>query len=210
MCVTQKVPYFMYLSSMAVYDGIEWGFGQAGLITNETKPVQKTFYGRSKYEAEQAILTQESGMTKVCIVRAPAIVGKGMEDYFRNYIRFSKIPLLPVPKIHEEAKRSIVYVDTLIEFMFELLQNKKTGLYFPQNYPMLSVSEMFLAVCKAQGKKRITLPISPKLLPGKIEKKLFRQICYSEDMSNEENKNVGAISTFEAIYRAVAGGRKDD
>ena len=210
MCVKQKVPYFMYLSSMAVYDGTDWGFGHDGIITGETKPVQKTYYGRSKYEAEQSILEQECGITKVSIVRAPAIVGKGMEDYFRNYIRFSKIPLLPVPRIHKEAKRSIVYVDTLIEFMCELVQEEKTGVFFPQNYPMLSVSEMFSEVCKAQEKKRVMMPVNSKLLPGKIEKKLFRQICYSEDMSNEENKKVGSISTYEAIKRAVAGGSNDD
>ena len=209
-CVKQKVPYFMYLSSMSVYDGIDWGFGNDGIITKETKPIQKTNYGRSKYEAEQAVLMQQNELTKISIVRAPSIVGKGMEDYFRTYIRFSKIPLIPIPKAHEEAKRSIVYVDTLIEFMYELVKERKTGIFFPQNYPMLSVSEMIEEVCNARGKKKRRIPIWCKILPKKIEKKLFRQICYSEEMNFEENKKVGSISTYEAIRNAVIEGELND
>lgn len=202
-CVEQKVPYFIYLSSMAVYDGTEWGFGEQGIITAQTKPFPKSYYGKSKYVAEQAIESVPNNGTTVAIVRAPSIVGGAMEDYFGKYIRFSRLPFLPIPKIHLEAKRSFVYVETLIEFICYLAENVKAGIFFPQNYPSLSVSEMYEEVCKAQGKKRLAVRLASGILPSKIEKQLFRQICYEEELSKEENEAVGRISAREAIHLVV-------
>ncbi|GAB6103597.1 hypothetical protein JCM17039_03510 [Blautia glucerasea] len=82
-CRSSGVKQFIYLSSMAVYDGIGWGFGKDGIIVEDTKPKQISYYGKSKYEAERILQNEDSEM-KVAIIRAPSIVGKSMENYFES------------------------------------------------------------------------------------------------------------------------------
>ncbi len=200
---------FIYLSSMAVYDGVGWGFDESGLIKADTDPVQCTNYGRSKYEAEKAIneLTQNhDAHTKISIVRAPSIVGADLESYFDRYIKFARIPFVPIPWIHAEAKRSIVYVDTLIEFICNLAKNGDVGgVYYPHNIPQLSVSEMMLEVSKAMGKSKRSSTLFGRLLPPSIQNRFFSQISYDDSMSEKENHDVSEISSREAIWRVIKG-----
>ncbi|MBE5959635.1 MAG: NAD-dependent epimerase/dehydratase family protein [Lachnospiraceae bacterium] len=201
--IEQRAKQFVYLSSMAVYDGVGWGFGKEGLITLDTEPRQKTNYGKSKYEAEKAIKAEMAGNTKVSIIRAPSIVGGGMEAYFARYVKFARIPFIPIPVIHEEAKRSFVYVDTLIEFVCNIIQNTAEGVFFPQQYPPLSVSEMMSVVCEAMGKPKIKSKIVGRIIPGAIQNRFFSQICYDSKLNENENRMVPYISSKEAIIHAI-------
>lgn len=205
--VMQNVGHFIYLSSMAVYDGIAWGFGKEGLITDDTQPKQKSNYGKSKFEAEKAICSIKAENIKVAIIRAPAIIGGDLEAYFSRYIKFSNIPLIPIPWIHTEAKRSFVYIDTLIEFMCALMAHEKEGLFFPQNFPLLSVSEIMREVCEASGNRKGTSRIIGKMIPHAVQKRFFSQISYEEALSLEENK-VSPVSSKEAIRRVIKGYNK--
>ncbi len=204
-CVRQGVKYFVYLSSMAVYDGIGWGFGKEGLITANTKPKQKSNYGRSKFEAEQAIRALMHNNIKVAIVRAPSIIGGGLELYFDRYIRFAKIPFVSIPRIHMEAKRSIVFIDTLIEFILFIINEQKTGVFFPQNFPQLSVCEMMQVVCYSLGRNKLT-GVWGNVIPYCIQKRFFSQICYEEALSTEGI--LRSISSQDAIERTIREGNK--
>lgn len=199
-----EIQSFVYLSSMAVYDGMDWGFERDGIITDNTNPIQKTYYGRSKYEAELAIdEVLSSSSINVMIVRAPSIVGKGMENYFSRYIKMADIGVVPIPNIHRDAKRSFVYVDTLIEFILLLLRKNKSGVFYPQNLPLLSVSEIYEEVCRAKGYKRMHSKFLYNLLPQSINKRFFQQICYDEKLNFEENREVGEVSSYDAIHSII-------
>ena len=197
------VKQFVFLSSMAVYDGIEWGFGKTGLITENTIPVQSTAYGASKYEAEKAISSLDSGNTKVAIVRAPSIVGKGMEGYFDRYVKFANIPLVPIPWIHIEAKRSFIYASTLAEFILNLIGECREGVFFPQQLPQMSVSEMMEAVCEAIGVAKRRSDVLGKMLPYSIQRRFFSQISYDPALSHDENIEASNINSCEAIRETV-------
>lgn len=201
-CVRQNVKHFIYLSSMAVYDGINWGFGRDGLITSFTKPVQKSNYGKSKYEGEEVIRNTNNNCTKVAIVRAPAIVGGNLETYFKRYISFSKIPLVTIPMVHIEAKRSFVYIDTLIEYMCKLSWGEMEGIFFPQNMPQLSVSEMLFEVCKCVDRPK-NMGSWGRFIPGFLRKRFFSQICY--DINLSEDDVLKEISTYQAIKNSFKG-----
>ena len=175
---------------MAVYDGIGWGFGKEGLVTKDTIPVQKTNYGRSKFEAEEAI---------------GAVVGGGLEAYFDRYMRFSRIPFVSVPTIHLEAKRSFVFIDTLIDYLCSLSIERREGVFFPQNYPQMSVSEMLFEVCAASGNPK-RMGSWGKILPKTIKKRFFSQICYDKGLSDAYIFD--GISSKEAIKRTVTESRK--
>ena len=203
--VGTRAKHFVYLSSMAVYDGIGWGFGKEGLVTKDTIPVQKTNYGRSKFEAEEAIGAVENLETKVAIVRAPSIVGGGLEAYFDRYMRFSRIPFVSVPTIHLEAKRSFVFIDTLIDYLCSLSIERREGVFFPQNYPQMSVSEMLFEVCAASGNPK-RMGSWGKILPKTIKKRFFSQICYDKGLSDAYIFD--GISSKEAIKRTVTESRK--
>lgn len=199
----QKGKRFIYLSSMAVYDGLNWGFGQDGIITARTQPTQKTYYGKSKFEAEEIIRELRTEDVSVAIVRAPSIVGGGLEAYFDKYIMFSKIPFLPIPWIHSEAKRSFVYIDTLIDYLFKLCESKEEGIFFPQNFPQLSVSEIMEEVSKNMGKNKKVWENASICIPRRLQKRFFTQICYDSSLSNDEL--FFKITTKEAIAKAVKG-----
>ncbi len=204
-CVSQRTKHFVYLSSMAVYDGIGWGFGQEGLITAETNPKQKSNYGRSKFEAEMAIRELAQKDTKVAIVRAPSIIGGGLEAYFDRYIKFAKIPLVSIPWIHTEAKRSFVYIDTLIDFILSIISRQDMGIFFPQNFPQLSVCEMMQEVCCSLGCNKLTGKWG-EAIPYYIQKRYFSQICYEETLSTEDI--LRSISSQDAIGRTIKEGNK--
>lgn len=201
--VSCKVSHFAYLSSMAVYDGIGWGFGKQGLIQKETKPIQKSNYGRSKFEAEEILRKIEQNNTTVSIIRAPAIVGGGIENYFDRYIKISKIPVIPMPWIHIEAKRSFVYVDSLIELILKIIRDNRGGVFFPQQFPPLSVSEMLEDVCRAKGQNRRKSAIIGRMIPFGVQKKFFSQICYDKSISDSWFET--EISSHEAIIQVIRG-----
>lgn len=195
----KKIPHFVHLSSMAVYDSTNWGFGANGIITGLTTPCASSKYGKSKLMSENVLLNanKKEDSIVLSIVRAPSIVGKGMEKYFLTYEHIVKLPF--VINTFREAKRSFVYVDTLIEFMYYIIKNKMGGVFFPQNLPLLSVSEICEEMNLVRGANKPVVNIPKCIIPKKIAKKFFSQICYSPDLSESINKEVGRISSREVI-----------
>ncbi len=200
MVTQKKVKQFIYLSSMAIYDGIGWGFGNDGYITIDTVPNPKSNYGKSKYLAEKVIKSMDNKDTLVAIVRSPSIIGGGIEEYFNKYIKFSKIPFISVPWVHPEAKRSFVYIDTLIELLIEIVVARKEGTFFPQNFPQLSAAEILFEVCRIMGKPK-KIGKWGKLLPQSIKRRYFSQVCYDKNLSDETV--LTSISSREAISKVV-------
>ena len=140
----EGVKQFIYLSSMSVY-GMD-----VGVITKDTLPNPKSNYGKSKWQAEQAIVSLDSDDFKVCILRPPMVYGKGCKGNF-NKIKtiVEKCPIFPLVK----NQRSMIYIDNLSSFVKICIDKKLCGLFFPQNNGYISTIDLAKGIGEALGKK---------------------------------------------------------
>jgi UDP-glucose 4-epimerase len=139
----EGVKQFIFLSTMGVY-GTETGY-----ITHETLPAPKAPYAKSKYEAEQLLLEIKSDDFKVAILRPPLVYGEGCPG---NYTRLSTLALrLPFfPDINN--KRSMIFIDNLSEFVRLIMDQSKSGIFFPQNKEYVSTTELMKNIAKVHEK----------------------------------------------------------
>lgn len=173
------VKQFIFLSTMAVYGNVQ------GPITkhDQTKPV--TLYGKSKLAAEKKLLELKNEHFKISIVRPPMIYGPKCPG---NYAMLSKISrkLLIFPNV--ENKRSMLFIDNLCEFIFQLIQNEDSGTFHPQDPQYITTSIMVKEIAKA-NKKSIYLSklagMVLKMLIGnkEIYRKVFGDLYYDESLS---------------------------
>ena len=175
------VGHFIFLSSMSVY-GIE-----NGVIDKNTPLNPKTAYGKSKLEAEKLINTLQDDSFIIATLRPPMVYGKGCKG---NYPRLAKLALkTPVfPKI--DNKRSMIYIDNLSEFVKQLIDNRRGGLFFPQNAEYVNTSEMVRLIAEVHGRKiRMTKLFNPllRLLDVSIVNKVFGDLVYDMEMSKYES-----------------------
>ncbi|MFC0475743.1 NAD-dependent epimerase/dehydratase family protein [Robertmurraya beringensis] len=140
----EGVKQFIFLSTMGVF-GTETGY-----ITKDTKPIPKTPYAQSKYEAEQILLGINSTDFNVSILRPPIVYGRGCPG---NYVRLAKLAItLPIfPEIKNE--RSMIYIDNLSEFIRIIIDNSQGGIYFPQNKDYVNTTDLVRLIAKARGKE---------------------------------------------------------
>lgn len=182
------VKQFVQLSTLSVYTP-KRGIGVENEITGDTKENPETLYGISKLNADRELVKLNEEDFKVAIVRTPMVYGA---DCKGNYARLSKIAQkLPIfPKI--DNKRSMIYIYTLTEFLMQLIKNKDSGIFYPQNPEYVSTSEMVRLIRKAKGKKTcLTKAFNPllKLMSkgnGRISaliSKLFGNLTVSMELS---------------------------
>lgn len=114
---------FIFLSSVKVN-----GEETTALPFNENnRPNPQDDYGKTKLEAEHVLLEIAKKMQmQVVIIRPPLIYGVGVKANFKNLIKLcqSKIPL-PFGAIHN--KRSMVYVENLIDFIALCITHPKAA-----------------------------------------------------------------------------------
>jgi len=143
------VKQFIFFSSMSVY-------GQTtGHITADTQPAPNTYYGKSKWEAEQQLAALADDQFRIAVLRPPMIYGKGCPG---NYPRLAglarKLPFFP----KAANQRSMLYIGTLCAFVEKLLASGKDGLFFPQNREYVNTTALVKAVAACRGKKMLIIP----------------------------------------------------
>src|SRR5690625_3200465 len=123
----EGVGQFIFMSSIIVYGDNRIN---NGVIEIDTPPSPVNFYGKSKLEAEKELEDLASGEFKIAILRPPMIYGK---DSKGNYPRLAKLarrtPIFP----DFNNQRSMLHIDNLCEFVKLIIDNKESGLFFPQN-----------------------------------------------------------------------------
>lgn len=175
------VAQFILLSSMSVY-GIE-----NGIIDKNTPLEPKSAYGKSKIEAEELINKLQDVFFTLATVRPPMVYGKGCRG---NYPKLARLAIKTsfFPKV--DNKRSMIYIDNLSEFVKQVVDNKSSGLFFPQNLEYVNTSEMVRIIAEAHGKKVImTKLFNPllKVLNVSTVNKVFGDLIYDMSMSEYEN-----------------------
>ncbi len=181
------VKQFIYMSSIIVYgeSKSEVDF----IIDDKTEPKPANFYGDSKLQAEQRLNTLRDEFFKVVILRPPMIYGPGCKG---NYQLLSKIaryfPVFP----NYKNNRSMLFIDNLCEFVRLIIDNKDSGVFFPQNSAYVQTSEMVKLIAEVHNKKiiftKIFNPVIKLLMriggkPGKLCSKAFGNMTYAYSLS---------------------------
>lgn len=171
---------FIVLSSMSV-------FGKnIGVIEKDTKEHPVDDYGKSKLEADLILEKMNSENFKVCIVRPPMVYGKNCKGNYQLLRKFTF--LSPIfPKINNQ--RSMIYIDNLSDFIRWLIEEEKSGIFYPQNDEYVSTSLLVKYISKHNKKRIFIFPFVKFLLliiPSNRFKKVFGDLIY-DFHENKEN-----------------------
>ncbi len=180
------VKHFIFISTMAVY-GLEGSLDKDVVITEKTVPNPTTKYGKSKLAAEFALRELESDDFKVSIIRPPMIYGKNCPGNYRMLKKLAVLtPIFPFVK----NKRSILHINSLCQLIFLIVQNDKSGLYFPQDKTYGCTSKIVKRLSARKGKKIYLSKFLGKviyLFDVSIIKKVFGNLVYSKKISMHFN-----------------------
>lgn len=179
----EGVKQFVFMSSIIVYGE---GSSKKRVIDRYTVPTPSNFYGESKLQAEAGILPLEDDNFKVVVIRPPMIYGKGSKG---NYPKLAKAAQkLPVfPNIKNE--RSMLHIDNLCEFLKVMIENRESGVFFPQNKEYVNTSEMVKIIAETYNRNiKLTRLFNPaiRLMGFKlgIINKVFGNLVYEKSISD--------------------------
>ena len=194
------VKQFIFTSSIIVYGDCK---ETNGVISKDTIPKPKNFYGKSKLEAEEGIKKLESSDFKIVILRPPMIYGPNSKGNFQKLVKLAKItPIFP----DYDNKRSMLFIDNLSEFIRLIIENEESGLFFPQNKEYVRTSELVRVIAKKEEKtiKEIKL-LNPiiTVLKYKLEviNKVFGDLLYDKECSAVDERL--AYISFEETIRQI-------
>ena len=139
----EGVKQFVFFSSIGIYGKVE------GEIDETTLPDPKTRYDRSKLEAEQAIAPLADERFSVTVLRSPVVFGPGAKGNPARLFRLSRrLPFCPDLK----NRRSMVSIDTLCAAVKELIDEPRSGIFFPQEPAPVATSELIACAMTEQGR----------------------------------------------------------
>ena len=193
----EGVKQFIFLSSGTVY-GVE-----TGIITKTTPINPKSNYGKSKAEAEKALLELEDANFKVAILRPLMVYGKGCKGNYQAIIKIvKKSPIFP--RVHN--RRSLIYIDNLSSFVKLTLDKELSGIFFPKNKTDVDIYEIVRIAAEALDKKIYMSWILGGIiyvcrgLFG-ITRKAFTDMVYKE--TDDFDYSYCVVDGKESIYRSI-------
>lgn len=169
---------FIFMSSMSVYGLI---YSDKG-ITENTKCNPNTYYGKSKYEAELGIIQLQNEEFKICILRPPMVYGKDSPGNLTKLFKIvKKVHIFPTIK----NKRSSISIEKLIEYVKDIIDEDRHGLFLPQNNRYLCTYEIVKEKMAEEKVKILYTPIfNPliKIMIGRIDliTKCFGDLTYGK------------------------------
>ena len=188
---------FIFLSSMNIY-----GLG-TGVITADTIPTPTNHYGKSKWQAEQGLMPLADDNFTVTVLRPPMVYGKDCKGNFRTLYRLvEKSPIFP--RIHNA--RSLLHIDNLSGFVKKCVDERLSGVYFPQNKEYVDTYMIAEELAAAMGKKLYFswlagLAVSALRLFLPVAKKAFGSLIYKDMEVFDFDYCV--VDTAESIRKSV-------
>ena len=163
---------FVLLSSMSVYGILN------GHITKHTPAKPINAYGKSKVQADEAIKKLEDENFKFACLRPPMVYGKGCKGNYQSLRKFAlKSPVFP--RYHND--RSMIFIGNLCDFIKRIIDEDRSGLFFPQNAEYVNTSNMVKLISQNNGKHiRFTKVFNwlIKIMPFSVFKKVFGSLTY--------------------------------
>ena len=169
----------IYLSSMSVY-----GLNE-GRITKNTHPDPKTAYGQSKWNGEQQLSLLVDDTFTVAVLRPPMVYGRNCPGNYGKLAALAvKVPIFP----YFYNERSMIYVETLCNWIRQIIEEQTGGLFFPQNSAYVQTIELMKQIAKCHGRTLRTVKgfdwcvvLLRRLFPA--ARKAFGTLTYEKEMS---------------------------
>ncbi len=198
------VKQFIYMSSSIVY-GDSAPIGKKKVVKKKTEPAPVNFYGDSKLQAEIKLKRMADKKFKIVLLRPPMIYGANCKG---NYQILRKIALKsPIfPKI--ENSRSMIYIDNFAEFVKQIIDNQKSGCFYPANKEVISTYEMVKQIAECYNRRVFLMPGLEWLFKlfshfTPIINKAFGSMTYDKDLS--ENYDYCHYSVKDSIKEIERG-----
>jgi nucleoside-diphosphate-sugar epimerase len=194
-CKQDGVQQFIYVSSTKVYgDDIQTELDE----NSPCNPIDA--YGKSKLMAEQFLLSQKD--CNVAIVRPPLIYGSGVKGNMKKIMELcnSSKPL-PFDKINN--KRSMVFVDNLIELINTIILQKSKGIFIAGDKAPISTTFLVKEIKSNLNKKNNTfaIPFFFRSILKKAKPNLYIRLFGDFEVSNKNtNKKLNFIPKYETSY----------
>lgn len=154
---------FVFLSSIKV-NGESTAPGKP--FTASDIPHPEDPYGRSKLEAEEALLQLERDTDmEIVIIRPPLVYGPGVKANFAIMMKWVERGI-PLPLGAVSNKRSLIFVGNLVDFIILCVDHPDVAghTFLVGDDDDLSVAELLRRLSLAMGRKARLLPVPASLL----------------------------------------------
>lgn len=193
--ILARVPHLIYISSIKVYGD------RVTSVINENSPYNPNDdYGKSKQQAEE-LLNACSDKINIAIIRPPLIYGPGVKGNMKKLIELSK-KNIPLPFGNIDNKRSIVFIDNLVELMTTIINQQATGTFIPLDGEAVSTTKILKEIKKSLGLKPrlIKIPGLLKKIIARIKPDLYIRLFGNyilDDSQTRKQLNYSPKHTFE-------------
>jgi nucleoside-diphosphate-sugar epimerase len=177
------VSHFIFLSTIKVYGEHQ----KQVLKENSPCDPQGDPYGQSKLAAEKFLKSIEDDRFTVSIVRPPLVYGPRVKG---NLIRFLKLAdntyLLPFANI--QNKRSMIFLDNLIELLNCIIDKKITGTFLAADEQPMSTSFLISEIRKNLNRPHnlFSLPKALLWVLKKIKPEMYIRLYESLEMDTAD------------------------
>ena len=199
---TNGISHFIFISTIKVF-----GEHQNSILTEESKcePIDDP-YGQSKLDAELFLKSIETPDFVVSIIRPPLVYGPGVKG---NLIRFLKLAdsnkWLPFAGI--DNRRTMVYLDNLIELINRIIYQKKSGIFLAADDKPMSTTFLIEEMRKSINRpiRLFRMPTIFKLVLKKVRPELYMRLYGSLEMNPQ---NTFTQLNFKPPYSVEEGLRE--
>jgi nucleoside-diphosphate-sugar epimerase len=154
---------FVFVSSIKV-NGESTARGSS--FRESDAPAPEDPYGRSKWEAEQALweIAAETGL-EVAILRPPLIYGPGVKANFLRLMRLVHRGV-PLPLGAARNRRNLAFVRNVADAVVVSSEHPRARgeTLLVSDYPAVSSAELVKAIATVLGRRALLLPIPPVVL----------------------------------------------
>lgn len=205
-CKNKNIKKFIYFSSADVY-----GEAQEFPLTEKTKPNPKTFYARSKYDAENIVLEYNSKFPTV-VIRPPAVYGKDDHKNSLTSLIFQQVKKGWFPLVNRGNNlKEFCYVKNLVDGAILCAEKEISSgkIYLISDERPYSLYEIVTSIAKAMNVnlKIISIPYSIAYLIGKIYptfKKLYSNFYFDISLVKKELGYKPRYSISEGILETIS------
>jgi len=178
------VKQFVFMSSVKVY-----GEESTTPYNEESPCYPKDPYGKSKLDAERALLAMADETFKVAVIRTPVVYGEGVKANILKLIELTdSYRFLPFGGIHN--RRSMVYVGNLIHLISEIIIQGEAGIFLASDDNPLSTPDLIEKISNALGKRPLLFPFPPLQIMLKwLKPQIYQRLYGNLYLDNSRSKN---------------------
>lgn len=204
------VNHFIFFSTMAVYG--EQGHSLFDAVINRSSPLRPiTYYGKSKLAAENKLMSMQDDHFIVSIIRPPMVYGPNCPGNYAILSKIAKItPFFPSVK----NQRSMIFIKNLTEFVYQLINNRDSGIFHPQDEEYIQTSEMVKKIGSIHNRKIFSNKLIGTMIIKLLSKqkniaKVFGSLTYDKELSFYRDNSYQMYTFDEAIRISELKNKRD-